>query len=165
MTIGGLLIGVFSDWFAFNDAGQGKSVVLSWTLNNVVVLVMTLIAFVELPRRERHIADVPEETFLTTSDAVLPVLVRSLTRDTLRIEGFAHPLGTVGTITLKDVGDVRVTVIAKTKDGARLRLQTTPAQNEALILRFYADGDSPGVGQAHATALLKDLARRLSFSS
>ena len=164
LTIAGLLIGIFSDQFAFNDAGQGKTVVLFWTVYNVIVLSMTLIAFVELPRKERHIADEPEKTSLVVSGMPLPVLVKSLTQDTLRYEGLPHPLGVVGTISLQDVGDVLVTVIAKTKHGARLRLQTTPAQKEALLLRFYADGGSPGVVRASAVALAKDLARRLTFS-
>ena len=163
LTIFGLLIGILSDWYAFNDAGQGKSVVLFWTLYNVLVLSMTLITFVELPREELHIADVPEKTTLKVSGSSLPVLIKSLTQDTLQFEGLSHPLGTVGTIKLYDVGYVRVTVIAKTKDGARLRLQTTPAQKEALLLRFYADGGSPGVVQAaSAIALVKDIARRIS---
>jgi cellulose synthase (UDP-forming) len=164
LTLGGLLIGIFSDQFAFNDAGQGKSVVLFWTIYNFVVLSVTLITFVELPREERHIADEPEKTSLVVGGMPSPVLVKSLTQDTLRYEGFRHPLGTVGSINLHDVGDVRVTVIAKTNHGARLRLQTTPAQKEALILRFYVDGGSPGVARASAVALVKDLARRLSFN-
>ena len=165
LTIGGLLIGIFADQYVFNDAGQGKAVVLYWTLYNVVVLAMTLLTFVELPRKERHIADEPEPTTLTINGAQYPVLVKSLTQDTLRYEGIMLPLGAVGTINLQSVGDVYVTVIAQTKLGARLRLQTQPAQNEALLLRFYADGGSPGVAHASVLALAKDLARRLSFNS
>ena len=164
LTIGGLLIGIYSDDFAFNDAGQGKSVVLFWTLYNVFVLTFTLITFVELPRKERHIADKPEQTSLTVDGMPLPVVVTSLTQDTLRYEGLRHPLGPVGTIKLQEVGDVSVTVIARTNLGARLRLQATPAQREAMLLRFYADGELPGVARASAVALVKDLARRMSFN-
>ena len=72
LTIGGLLIGIFSDWYAFNDAGQGKAVVLFWTLYNVLVLTMTLITFVELPRIERHIADEPEKPFFISKKTLCP---------------------------------------------------------------------------------------------
>ncbi len=163
LTIGGLLIGIGSDQFAFNDAGQGKWVVFFWTVYNVIVLSVTLVTFVELPREEKHIADEPENTSLIVSGMSLPVLVTSLTLDTLRYEGPGHPLGTVGTINLQDVGDVRVTVIAKTNHGARLRLQTTPDQKKALVLRFYVDGGAPGVARASTVALAKDIARRLLF--
>lgn len=164
LTIGGLMIGIFSDQFAFNDAGQGKSVVLFWTLYNVLVLLLTLITFVELPREERHVADSPEQTSLFVGGVRLPVLVTSLTQDVLQYEGRSYSAGTVGTIHLDTVGEVRVTLIAKTDQGARLRLQTTPAQKEALILRFYTDEGSPGTARASAVALTKDLVRRLSFS-
>ena len=163
LTIGGLIIGIFSDQFAFNDAGQGKTIVLFWTLYNVLVLSFTLITFVELPREEKHVSDRPEKTSLIVDGTPLPVLVISLTQDTLLYDGLRHPTGTVGTISLRAVGDVRVTVIARTDRGARLRLQTTPAQKEALVLRFYTDGGSPGVARASAVALAKDIARRLSL--
>ena len=164
LTLGGLMIGLSSDQFAFDDAGQGKTIVLFWTLYNVLVLSFTLITFFELPREERHVADCPENTFLLLGGMQLPVLVTSLTQDTLQYEGLHHPPGTVGTISLQDVGEVRVTLIAKTDRGARLRLQTTPAQKEALVLRFYTDGGSPGVARASAVALTSDIARRLSFN-
>ncbi len=60
LTFLGLTIGIFSDRFAFHDAGEGKIVILFWTIYNLVVLGMTVIACIELPRRERHIADTPE---------------------------------------------------------------------------------------------------------
>lgn len=90
LTLGGLMIGIFSDRFAFNDAGQGKTIVLFWTLYNVAVLSMTLIAFVELSRGERHIADTPERTTLAVNGTALPVVVQSLTQDTLRYEGLGR---------------------------------------------------------------------------
>jgi len=123
---------------------------------------ITLLAFVELPRQEMHIADQPEAATLEIDGSLLPVLIQSLTRDTLCFSGLSHPLGTVGSILLQGIGDVRITVIAKTFDGARLRLQPTPEQKEALILRFYTDGGAPGVSYMKATALFKDLAKRLS---
>ena len=163
LTVGGLMIGIFSDQFAFSDAGRGKTIILFWTLYNLLVLSFTLITFVELPREERHVADKPENTSLIVDGTRLPVLVTSLTQDTLQYNGLRHAPGTVGTINLHDIGDVRVTVIAKTDHGARLRLQTTPSQKEALILRFYAAEGAPGVARASAVALTKDIARRLSF--
>ena len=50
LTLVGLLLGIFSDRFAYFDAGDGKAVVLFWTLYNVVVLSLTLIACIEQPR-------------------------------------------------------------------------------------------------------------------
>ena len=162
LTIFGLLIGIVNSLFSFQDAGQGKAVLLFWTFYNLLVLLITLLAFVELPRQEIHIADQPEATTLKINGSSLPVLVQSLTQDTLCFSGQSHPLGTVGSILLQGIGYVRITVIATTFDGARLRLQPTSKQQEALILRFYTDGEAPGVAYMKAAALFKDLAKRLS---
>ena len=114
----------------------------------------------ELPRQEIHIADQPEVTTLEIDGSRLPVLIKSLTRDTLCFSGLPHPLGTVGNIKLQGVGNIRITVIAKVFDGDRVRLHTTPKQKEKLILRFYTEGRVPGVTSMKAAALFKDLAKR-----
>jgi cellulose synthase (UDP-forming) len=160
LTIGGILIGIFFYSFSFQDAGQGKAVLLFWTFYNLLVLLLTFHAFVELPRQEIHITDQPESTTLEIDGSRLPVLIKSLTRDTLCFSGLSHPLGTVGNIKLQGIGDVRITVIAKMFDGDRVRLQTTPKQKEKLILRFYTEGGAPGVTSMKAAALFKDLAKR-----
>ena len=162
MTLGGMLIGVFMDSFAFNDAGQGKQVVLFWTLYNAVVLSLTLLTFVELPRREFHVADVPEQTVFISSTGFKPLRVKELTLDTLRTSGPQLPVGTVGAVRIADVGDVMATVIAQVRDGSRLRLQATPEQKDALILRFYTDGGAPGIQKAKLLAVVQDMALRLS---
>jgi cellulose synthase (UDP-forming) len=164
LTFLGLLIGIFSDRFAFNDAGGGKAVILFWTVYNLIVLGITMIAFVELPRHERHVADKPERGIFSTSQGLKRVWLTSLTQDTLRIRGQKYPIGEVGIIRLPEVGDVTATVIDTTDDGARLRLQATDTQYEALMLRFYAEGDHPGVVTVRLAALVRDAARRLSFS-
>ena len=160
LTIGGILIGIFFYSFSFQEAGQGKAVLLFWTFYNLLVLLLTFHAFVELPRQEIHITDQPESTTLEIDGSRLPVLIKSLTRDTLYFSGLSHSLGTVGNIKLQGVGKVRITVIAKMFDGNRVRLQITPKQKEKLILRFYTEGGAPGVTSMKAAALFKDLAKR-----
>ncbi len=162
LTLGGLAIGIWSDQFAFNDTGQGKTVVLFWTLYNVLVLLVTVMTFVELPRTEIHIADIPEEAVLTTATGHQTVMVQSLTQDTLSILKHDAPVGTIGIMTLRDVGDIKTTVISNSGTLTRLRLQTTEAQKEALILRFYTEGGTPGVTSAKLKVLIRDIALRLS---
>ena len=162
LNLGGLLIGIAADAFAFNDAGQGKQIVLFWTLYNVVVLSLTVLTFVELPRSEEHVADQPERIVLRTAGARHAVTMDRLTLDTLHVSRQYFPVGQVGTVELDGVGEVIATVIASDRGGARLRLQTTPTQKEALLLRFYADGDRPGVASAKAVHVLRSLGERLT---
>lgn len=165
LTIVALLLGVFFDRFAFNDAGDGKWVVIFWTIYNVVVLFLTVLACVELPRRERHVADLPDRGILITKDNVARHWITSLTMEEARLRGKMLQVGTDGVLRLRDIGDVPVYVIARTVDGMRVRLLPTADQREALLLRFYADGEAPGIERARISGLLIGLGRRLSFSS
>jgi cellulose synthase (UDP-forming) len=162
LSIGGIIIGIVTDFFAYDDAGQGKQVVLFWTIYNIVVLSLTALTFVELPRTEVHVADQPDQPVFTFAEGEVRVSVRELTMDTLLIKGQVLPLGTVGSVQLKDVGEVQATVVSNLRNGVRLRLQATPEQKDALILRFYTDGDAPGIPRAKLAAVLQGIAWRLS---
>lgn len=166
LTLVGLVIGIADDRFAFNDAGDGKWVVIFWTIYNFLVLAATVLACVELPRRERHVADRPERGVVVMEDGdIRRQWITSLTLDTVRLRGRIYPVGLKGQMRLRDIGDIPVEVISETVDGTRMRIFPTAEQREALMLRFYAEGAAPGIGRARATALLSGLARRLSFNA
>lgn len=166
LTAIGLSIGIASDRFAYNDAGDGKWVVLFWTVYNLFVLAITVIACIELPRRERHVADAPERAIFTAGGKARRLWITSLTADTVRVRGFIYPVGDRGMIRIRGVGDIEAYVIAETADGARLHLVTNEEQREALYLRFYADDPTaPGIARVRTTAMIADLARRFSFNS
>lgn len=166
LTVTGLLLGVVSDRFAFFDAGDGKAIVLFWTLYNVVVLAFTILVCVELPRKERHIADHPERAeVLIDGQPPESVWLVGLTQDLVRLRGLQVPSGQYGVLRIRDVGDVPFLAVTTTDDGARLSLMPDDTQQAALIERFYADGDAPGVVTVRLGALAEDLSRRLSFVS
>ncbi|SFE93693.1 glycosyltransferase [Roseivivax sediminis] len=164
LTLIGLCLGIVSDRFAYNDAGDGKWVVLFWSLYNVVVLSVTIIACVELPRREIHIADAPERVTFDDGVEAREVWLTSLTADTARLRGRRYPPTARGTLEIADVGQIEAFVISQTRDGARVQLLPDEAQREALFVKFYAEGNAPGVGNVRLAAMASDLARRLSFS-
>lgn len=165
LTIVGLLLGIFVDRFAYHDAGDGKWVVLFWTIYNVFVLSMTVLACVELPRRERHIADRPDRAIFVTEGDIRRHWITTLTMDEARLRGRSYPVGTQGKLRLRDAGDITVEVIAPTVDGIRVRLLPTLEQREALLVRFYAEGAAPGTARAQLGGLIAGLSRRLSFNS
>ena len=161
LTTLGLILGIASDRFAFNDAGDGKWVILFWTLYNLLVLAATCLACVELPRHELHVADRPERVTLTVEGRAYPLWITSLTTDTVRLRGLALPPETRGTLAMEGVGDVAAYVIAEARDGVRMQLLPTSAQREALMVRLYAEGEAPGVVGVRGRALIADLARAL----
>lgn len=164
LTLVGLTLGIVFDRFAFYDAGDGKSVILFWTLYNAVVLSVLVIACVELPRRERHIADRPERAIFVAEGKPGRVWLVGLTQESTRIRGQVHPAGTRGLIRIRDVGDVPAIVLEATSDGGRLALLPNEDQQHAFMRRFYTEGEAPGVIAVRLSALATDLARRLSFS-
>lgn len=164
LTMVGTLLGIFADRFAFDDAGDGKLVILFWTFYNLLVLAVAIIVCVELPRRERHLDDHPERALVRTPGGSFRVWIVGLTQNTVRVRGAAISDGSPVEIEIAGVGSVRASVSAPTEDGARLLLEPTMEQYEALLRRFYATGDAPGVTQTRYRGLVADLARRLSFS-
>ncbi len=164
LTLLGLTIGIVSDRFAYYDAGEGKAVVLFWTIYNVFVLIVTVTLCIELPREERHVADAPSRALLLT-DPPQPVWLIGLTTTDVRIRGVGPRVGDEVTLQIDGVGDVAATVLSATVDGARLQLLPTAGQAELLQLRFYAEDNVPGIAGARLGAVLSGLARRFAFTS
>lgn len=73
-------------------------------------------------------------------------------------------VGTNGILNIPEVGRIEATVISRVTDGARLLLAPNAEANEALIQRFYTEGGAPNVESVRMGPVLRDLARRLSFS-
>jgi cellulose synthase (UDP-forming) len=166
LTLVGLCLGIFWDRFAFYDAGDGKAVVLFWTLYNVTVLCFTILVCIELPRRERHIADSPERAELWPEGGTRrEVWLVGLAQDRGRIRGAECKPGSSGVLRIQDVGDVPYLALSATDDGARLSLIPYPEQRQALIEKFYADGEAPGILNIRMAALIEGISRRLSFNS
>ncbi|WP_246237483.1 glycosyltransferase [Halovulum dunhuangense] len=164
LTVIGLLLGLVFDRFAFFDAGDGKAVVLFWTLYNVFVLLLTLVVCIELPRREQHVADAPEIAQLVTDGATRQVWLVQLTTTDVRIRGLELPAGSQVTLRIADVGDVDATSLGLEGDGCRLQLLTTPEQANALMLRLYSEDNEPGIAGARMSMLIRDLSRRFASS-
>ncbi|MCP1170011.1 glycosyltransferase [Limimaricola litoreus] len=165
LSVIGLWLGSAFDELAHYDAGDGKAVVLFWTFYNLFVLSLTILACIELPRHERHVADAPERVIFAAGDAAPRRLwLASLTQDTARIRGRLYPAGTSGILRIPGLGDMEATVIETTADGARLRLAPSPELHHALLRRFYTEGAAPGIGEVKLGQVMRDIARRLSFS-
>lgn len=165
LTLVGVVIGMVSDRFAYYDAGDGKAVVLFWTLYNLVLLFVALIVCVELPRQESHVTDQPERSGFVHEGRVVPVWITGLTRDTVRIRGHRFRVGDRGFLRIQDVGLVEAYVMAGTSDGARLKITPDEKQYEALNLRFYAEDNTPGITSVRLGVMLRDAARRLTTGS
>ncbi|HEV7436231.1 MAG TPA: glycosyltransferase [Pseudorhizobium sp.] len=161
LTLVGLLLGIFSDRFAFNDAGEGKIVILFWTIYNLIVLGVTLTVCIELPRVERHFADQPERTVISVDSKLRRVWLTELSQEAARIRGIELATGTPIEIRVRGVGDMSAQVLETTRDGALLSLAPDPQHYEALLRRLYAEGSVPSVTSTRLSAILGDAVGRL----
>lgn len=161
LTLIGMLIGLFSDRFAFNDAGDGKIVILFWTVYNLIILVVTLAVCVELPRVEQHYADRPERALISVNGKLKRVWMTDLTQETARVRGIQLEPAARVIMRIKDIGDFPTTVLESTSDGALLSLSLEDAQYQALLRRLYAGGDVPSVTTTRMSAILSDATARI----
>ncbi|WOI57976.1 glycosyltransferase [Palleronia sp. LCG004] len=163
LTVAGLAIGIVFDEFARTDAGEGKAVILFWTIYNLIVVSLVILACIELPRREIHVADRPEPAiFRAGSEPPRRVWISSLTGSTAQIRGRHYEAGMQGVIRIPRVGDIDATVIAGRGEWAELLLSPEAEMREALLRRFYTEGAAPGIGRIDLATVLGDLARRIA---
>ncbi|MDO5527925.1 MAG: glycosyltransferase [Paracoccus sp. (in: a-proteobacteria)] len=162
LTLIAITIGIFIDRFAFNDAVDGKTVILFWSLYNLLVLATVIVACIETPREEVHITDTPERAALWMDGRARRVWVSELTRAHADLRA-ALPEGSEGVLRIDEVGDVEGTVVYATADRARFVLRPTREQAEALILRLHTrDIDQPGVVNARLAPIIEGMLARLS---
>ncbi|MFB4375932.1 glycosyltransferase [Agrobacterium sp. CR_3] len=162
LTVAGVLIGLVSDRFAFNDAGDGKVVILFWTVYNLVILAVTLLVCVELPRREKHYADRPERVVISLGGALKRVWMTDLTQETARLRGVDAPIATQIIMKLKEIGDFTATVLDRTDDGLVVALGLDETQYQLLLKRLYAGGSVPSVTSTRLSAIIKDVTTRFA---
>ncbi|VVT31857.1 cellulose synthase catalytic subunit [Rhizobium sp. EC-SD404] len=161
----GVTVGIVFDALNYRDAGEGKTVILFWTVYNLFVLAVTIIACVELPRRERHFGDKPERTLMRSEGKLSRVWLTSLTQEAARVRGISLTKDDDILISIRGVGEVVGKVETVTADGGVLGLSPDAHQFQSLLRRFYADGDAPGVSSTRLSAIIGDAARRFSFAN
>lgn len=157
LTVVGMFLGIAFDSFAFNDAGDGKIVVLFWSIYNVATLLVTVMVCIEMPRVETHLDDRPQRSLMRIDDRLHRVWVTELTQESARVRGVTLQTGSAVLIALRGIGDISAFVIETTPDGGRLSLETTEVQYEALLRKLYAEGNAPGVTRTRISAIIHDL--------
>ncbi|WP_170134899.1 glycosyltransferase [Acuticoccus kandeliae] len=163
LTWVGLFIGIVSWRYSFGDAGDGKVVILFWTMYNLIVLGLTMLACVELPRKERHLADAPERVTVALGADAPPqrAWIRGLTTEAVRLRGVTAPVGTNIIVTIAGVGDVPGVVVAADSGGAALHISPDEAQREAVLKRLHSEGSAPGVIETRVSGIVPDFLIRL----
>jgi cellulose synthase (UDP-forming) len=155
---------VFPEYFLHvAKAGDGIRVILFWTIYNLIVLAVTMLACIERPRVNRPQRESIEMAMLTIGQQRLQSWVLELGINEARVRGPSQvPLGLTGTLDLADVGDVAVWVSNETNDGYRLALRPTPDQRDAIIRKLHTADARPGTMQSDPVGMVKGWMRSLA---
>lgn len=163
LTIIGVSIGIVSDRFAFYDAGEGKAVILFWTIYNIFLLLLTIVVSIELPRKERHVTDQPEKAELFDGYMQHSVWLTDLTSTDAKLPSFSIPEGSHVIIQIQGVGEVEAVSYKQSGDDTHVQLLLTREQFELLTIRLYADDKVPGILTSSVSGIILGIARRLAF--
>jgi cellulose synthase (UDP-forming) len=165
MTLLGLILPLLFD-FGFNHvgkAGEGIRVVLFWTLYNLLVLGVTMLACIERPRANRPQRMGSEIAALVMDGRRFRSWVLDLGADQARVRGPSGlKVGEQGIISFDDVGDVPARISGELIDGYRLDLQPTPEQRIGLLRKLHTVDAAPGAQRGDLALMMKGWMRSLS---
>lgn len=162
LTIAGLLFNIVTDVVFERDPGDGKGVILFWTLYNLGVLAVTMVVCIELPRRAS--ANAARSTAVTVRAPGL--LMRGwsmrLTAEDAWIRGWPAPeAGSAVTLDLPGIGPVAATVRRREAAGVSLGLSPTQDQRVALLTRLHTREGAAGTTRTDLGGLLQGLGGRI----
>jgi cellulose synthase (UDP-forming) len=133
LTVARLLFSIVTDVMFERDAGDGKSVILVWTLYNLVVLLATMAVCVERPRRASANQQDAPPVVVRAGSVVMRGWAMRLTADDAWIRGGPLPeLGCKAELQLP-IGTVAARVVRREEAGVSLALLPTADQRVALL--------------------------------
>jgi len=165
LTLLGLLIGLIAP-AAFNYdhvAGDGMQVIVAWTIYNLLLLIIAMIACIEQPRTDRPQRSLTEAAELHFAGRTFTAWILELGVEQARVRGLAKlALGDAGNVAVPAIGNVPAMIERETTDGYYLKLSPSPEQRRRLLDKLHTVPETPGVAQGDLGLMLKQLARLLT---
>ena len=161
LTVAGLFYSIATDIVFERDPGDGKSVILNWTLYNLLILGATMLVCVEMPRGASG-----------SAGGTLPVVVRAkglemrgwamrLTVEDSWIRGGPVPASnTEVELDLPGLQGIRARVVRSESAGVSLALAPNEEQRAALITLLHTREGAHGTMNTRFGGLLADLSNR-----
>lgn len=161
LTLGGLLVGLVSDYLFDARAGEGKTVILFWTLYNLLVLAGTVLVCVEQPRTASILRSRPERVMVRALDRQWSAWLEDINLEAVRLRGFSAPAGTSLEIIIAGLGSVEATATLTLGATVDADLFLTGEQRERLVEKLYTRSGAPGTTAVAVVALGAGLLRRV----
>lgn len=161
LAVVGLLIGLASDYLFDANAGEGKIVIIFWTLYNLLVLAGTMLVCVELPRTSSILRNRPEQIEVLVNGETRMVWLTDIHAEALRLRGISLPVGTQFTCTIPEVGQVAAEVNLSLNAALDASITLSTGQREDLIEKLHTNSGVPGTSGVAAVGLSAGLLRRI----
>ncbi|MCX7931227.1 MAG: glycosyltransferase [Rhodovarius sp.] len=163
LTVAGLLFSPITGITFDRDAGEGKWVVLAWSVYNLVVLAAAMAVCIELPRAGLGARFEPERTRMEGLGLSGPAWIMRLTLEDAWVRGGPRlPVGAPVTIQVVGVGVLRGVVIRVELGGCAVRFsEMDPPLRARLLARLHTASRAPGVTRTSLEGVLRGLLRRV----
>lgn len=165
LTVLGLLFSPVTGVAFDRDAGDGKWVVLFWTLYNLVVLVVAMVVCVETPRTAGDARLRPEPVLVHADGATVSAWMMRLTPADAWLRG--GPLlrpGHACAIEIGGIGPVPAEVARVEAGGFAVALRPDEAQRAAVLAKLHTRDNAAGTTRTAPAGLLAGLLARAARS-
>lgn len=159
LTLGGLFFSSATDIYFERDAGDGKWVIIGWTIYNLIVLAVAMAVCVELPRAGTATRIRPERVVVQTPGKTGSAWLMRLTTNDAWLRG--GPLLSIGDsleVEIADVGRVQARVTRVEASGSAVELQPDEAQRTALLVKLHTRVGAAGTTRTDMSGIFTDLA-------
>ncbi len=161
LTVIGLLIGLVSNDLFDARAGEGKAVILFWTLYNLFVLAGTMLVCVELPRTSSILRMRPERVLVTAGDREWNTWLEDIHQEAVRLRGLTLPLDTEFHMSVAGVGQIGGRVRQSLGATVEADISMTADQRELLVEKLHTQSGAPGTGAVTVAGLGAGVLRRV----
>jgi cellulose synthase (UDP-forming) len=160
LTLGGLSLSLITDYTYAQSAGDGRVVILFWTLYNVAVLSLTMALCVERPRPPHSMREGAENADIEARGHLFPAWVLEASAERARVRGPSGlSRGDKAVLCLEGVGRVKAEVAELRNDGYVLKLLPNTDQRAALFGKLHCVAGAPGTVRGSLSGVLMGLMR------
>jgi cellulose synthase (UDP-forming) len=163
LNVVGMLFSALTDVVFERDPGDGRSIILFWSLYNVVVLGASMAVCIETPRSRTSPQITPESVGLLVSGRTTRGWLMRLTVEDAWVRGGPRTQpGDEVVVEIDAVGAVPASVTRIELSGFALALRPSHEQRAAILRRLHTRIRAPGTQRTHLASVVTGAFRRLT---
>lgn len=166
LTLVGMIFTNLTDIQFERDAGDGKWVVLFWTVYNLAVLAVSMYVCVEMPRAKTVPEIEPERVTVRLGDVPQAAWMVRLTADEIWIRGGAKVAeGDAARVSIDGIGDVAAEVARIRPRGFALGIHPDEEQRQRIMAKLHTKSGRHGTLRIDMGGLVTGLLERMTKRS